>query len=145
MGQVRETLQGALVLLALSVTLGVTCNSLRHAPVALLPHRQSCPGTLTLTQARDLHTVRGAVFVDVRPQEQYLEGHVEDALHMPVASLESQLDTLRSANVLIVYGESAPEAARALCGARFGTVLLLSGGLEQWRSAGGAVRSGALP
>jgi rhodanese-related sulfurtransferase len=140
-----ETIRGALALVALSVCLGVTCNGLRRAPVKLLGPIHQCPQPVTALSAQELHVARRGTFLDVRTHAEYLQSHVEEALHVPTAELPERVDSLRAAPAVVVYGEEAERAADLLCRARVSRVFVLHGGLQAWRETGGAVRSGALP
>lgn len=140
-----EILRGALAIAALSVCLGVASNGLRRAPLRLLARTTVCPRPTSASLANDLHVARRATFVDVRPQWEYLQGHIEDAVHLPLADLSDHVDSLRPAPAVVIYGAGAEEAAELLCRARLSRVLVLSGGLRAWREAGGPVRAGALP
>ena len=82
----------------------------------------------------------GAVAVDVREDKEYHEGHVLNAVHIPLGLMEeriSELDAYRS-RPLIVYcrtGQRAAHAGVLLRKQGFERVYKLSGGMLAWRGA----------
>ncbi len=49
---------------------------------------------LTIDEAVDLHDSDDHVFVDVRRMDEYVDGHVKDAIFIPVDDLLSRVDEL---------------------------------------------------
>jgi rhodanese-related sulfurtransferase len=82
----------------------------------------------------------GAVAVDVREDKEFHEGHVLNAVHIPLGLMEERigdLDAYRS-QPLIVYcrtGQRAAHAGVLLRKQGFERVYKLSGGILAWRSA----------
>ena len=82
---------------------------------------------------------RGALTIDLRPQEQYAAGHVSGARRMDGEQILSAGDTLKKylQKPLIVYDESGSlgtSAARQLKAQGFAQAFNLRGGLAAWRS-----------
>lgn len=82
----------------------------------------------------------GAVAVDVREDKEYQEGHVLNAVHIPLGLMEeriAELDAYRS-QPLIVYcrtGQRAAHAGVLLRKQGFERVYKLGGGMMAWRGA----------
>ena len=82
----------------------------------------------------------GAVPLDVREDGEYREGHVLNALHIPVGLIEERLQDLSSYKTrpLIVYCRTGQRSAKAgvlLRKQGFERVYKLSGGMLAWRGA----------
>lgn len=78
--------------------------------------------------------------VDVREPNEYLDGHLNQALNIPVGDLDSrmsELETLKQ-RALLVYCRTGQRAARAAAKLKrqgFTTVYKLDGGVLAWQSA----------
>jgi len=82
----------------------------------------------------------GARLIDVRETDEWASGHVADARHHPIATVEAepQLD-ISPETPVITYcaaGGRAARAAAALAAHGYTNVSAMSGGYEDWRSAG---------
>jgi len=82
----------------------------------------------------------GAIPLDVREDQEYREGHILNALHIPYGIMEKRLAELESykTQALIVYCRSGQRAAQASAVLRkqgFEHVYKLNGGIMAWRSA----------
>lgn len=82
----------------------------------------------------------GAVAVDVREDQEYHEGHVLNAIHIPCGLMEERLNELDAykAQPLIVYCRTGPRSAHAAVLLRkqgFERVYKLGGGMLAWRGA----------
>ena len=80
------------------------------------------------------------VMLDVRPEKQYSEGHVLNAINMPLDKLANQAETLKKyrEQPIILFSGVAPEAvrvARALKQQGFSRLYTLKGGAQAWRNA----------
>lgn len=81
-----------------------------------------------------------AVVLDVREDQEFAEGHIVNALHIPVGVLDKRLDELEAHKdkPIIVYCRSGDRAARAsatLHKQGFTAVFKLNGGVLAWRAA----------
>lgn len=81
-----------------------------------------------------------AVMLDVREDKEYAEGHITEALHIPLGVLDKRLDELESykSRPIIVYcrsGERATRAGALLRKQGFQTVFKLAGGILAWKNA----------
>lgn len=80
----------------------------------------------------------GATVLDVRPAEQYANGHIVGARSVPLGQLGGKLDGLakKKDRPLLVYcelGNQSAKAAATLRQAGFSQVLHLKGGVVAWQ------------
>ncbi len=83
---------------------------------------------------------QNALFIDTRTEGEYKEGHIVDALHIPLGDLERRADELNKfkERPLIAYCRSGHRSASAggkLKKLGFETVYNLGGGIMAWQSA----------
>jgi rhodanese-related sulfurtransferase len=86
-------------------------------------------------------TFPNLIVLDVRPTENYDEEHIENAISIPSAILESRIDELLQYNdtEIIVHcqlGGTSPTAAATLESHNFTKVFNLIGGFTAWKSSG---------
>lgn len=77
----------------------------------------------------------GALMLDVREPYEWREGHIPDALHIPLGSLgrrAGELDRAREIVVVCHLGQRSAFAAQALYNAGFAQVSNLQGGMDAW-------------
>lgn len=79
--------------------------------------------------------------IDVRDVKQYQAGHILNAVHVPLTSLEERLpklDKFKGQTIIVVdeAGKEAGKAAAILKKAGFKPVNSLSGGMNKWVSEG---------
>jgi rhodanese-related sulfurtransferase len=79
----------------------------------------------------------GAQVVDVRRDDEWAEGHIEGAEHVPLDQLAARADELGEGPIVFycAVGERSLMAAQALSGAGREAVSL-AGGIGAWRDAG---------
>lgn len=89
----------------------------------------------------DALLAKGAVFLDVRLDEEYVEGHIPDAIHIPLQELSDRISELPIVDTIIVVCRSGARSASAA--SRLLTdgiqAVNLEGGLVAWRRSGRAV------
>ena len=98
------------------------------------------PPAITATEAV-LLTAEGALIVDVRRSFEWNRVHIPDAVHMPLEQLPERCLELPDDRLLIAFctgGLRSAGAANLLVENGFEAVNM-SGGLVQWRAAGGAL------
>lgn len=83
---------------------------------------------------------QNAVIVDVREEKEFKEGHIVNAVHIPLSQFEPQIKKLEKARgkPLIVTCDNGQRSARAAALLRkqgFEQVFKLGGGLQAWRGA----------
>jgi molybdopterin/thiamine biosynthesis adenylyltransferase/rhodanese-related sulfurtransferase len=81
------------------------------------------------------------VLLDVRERDEWEQGHIPGAIHIPRGNLESRIDNAVTdrGTPLLVYcasGNRSAYAAKTLTELGFGDVLSLSGGFSQWKQNG---------
>ena len=80
----------------------------------------------------------GSIFIDVRTEEEYAEGHIEKAVNIPLNLLRIKVRLLDRDTPYVVYcdnGRRSKAAVHLLKQAKF-TVQALNGGVRQLRSIG---------
>lgn len=88
-----------------------------------------------------------AVVLDVRPEEEFVGGHLPGALHIPLEELADRLDELPADQELVAYCRGAycvlaHEAVRLLASHGF-TARRAADGVVEWRASGRRLTSGA--
>ncbi|MBN1439296.1 MAG: rhodanese-like domain-containing protein [Anaerolineales bacterium] len=81
----------------------------------------------------------GAVVLDVRTYEEFIGGHIENSLWIPLAELSARWNTLpRDRPIILVCrsGVLSDQARDMLEGAGVENAVSLSGGLQAWVAAG---------
>ena len=77
--------------------------------------------------------------LDVRTQEEYDDGFIENSILIPVAELESRLSEIPSDKPIIVYcrsGSRSLQAAQILIKNNFNPVYNMLGGITEWVKSG---------
>jgi rhodanese-related sulfurtransferase len=79
-----------------------------------------------------------AVLLDVREPDEWQAGHIEGALHIPLADLPTRADELPTDGDLVVVCRSGARSARAVAWLTQNghTALNLDGGMGAWAAAG---------
>jgi molybdopterin/thiamine biosynthesis adenylyltransferase/rhodanese-related sulfurtransferase len=94
-----------------------------------------------LTSADAAARADGPVFVDVRDPEEWDEGHIPGAVHLPRGSLESRVERAvpERERPIVVYcagGNRSAFAARTLAELGYERVFSLAGGFTDWKRSG---------
>ena len=94
---------------------------------------------LSPQQAIDLVNAEDGIFLDLRDGGEFKQGHIVDAVHIPMAKLadrKSELDAYRERPIILVckMGQQAGAAAKQLRGDGFGKVYKMAGGMLEWRN-----------
>ena len=97
-------------------------------------------GPVTRDQLLTLVEHNDVVVLDVRPRDEYDQGHIPGAVSVPLAELEARLRTLRKRIEVIAYCRGpycvlAPQAVEFLRGRGF-RARRLEDGMPEWRLAG---------
>lgn len=95
---------------------------------------------ITVEELKPLADKGEVILIDVRSAAQFLAGHIPDALHIPVASIEGEIPHLPKGKLIVTYctcpnEESSGEAALILQHNGVGAKAL-KGGLEAWTAPG---------
>lgn len=98
---------------------------------------------ITVEEAARVHA-EGAIFVDVREPQEFVQGHVPGALNLPMGRLTSRLDELdrdRPVHVVCASGNRSGAMTDVLAAAGFDAVNV-AGGTLAWVRAGHRVEQG---
>jgi len=124
--------KGNLFILAVAIVSG--------AMLAFPNMRRSRGGSAVSTaEAIQMSNQRQAVWVDVRPAEQFQAGHIAQARSLPAADVEQKLASLPKNKPLILVceqGKDAPRIAARLRAQGYADATALEGGMRAWFSAG---------
>jgi molybdopterin/thiamine biosynthesis adenylyltransferase/rhodanese-related sulfurtransferase len=95
--------------------------------------------------AREATALEGAVWVDVRRHDEWDEGHIPGAIHIPRGSLESRIESRvpdRSTPVVLycASGERSAFAAKTLAELGYERAVSLAGGFTDWKRNGREVQ-----
>ena len=96
---------------------------------------------IDVSRARELLAEADAALVDVRERDEWAEGHIPGAVHIPRGSLESRIEGAvpdRSQTVVVYCGSGSRSAfaAKTLEELGYGNVLSLAGGFTDWKRNG---------
>jgi molybdopterin/thiamine biosynthesis adenylyltransferase/rhodanese-related sulfurtransferase len=96
---------------------------------------------IDVSRARDLLAEADPAVVDVRERDEWAEGHIPGAVHIPRGSLESRIEGVvpdRSQTVVVYCGSGSRSAfaAKTLEELGYGNVLSLAGGFTDWKRNG---------
>jgi molybdopterin/thiamine biosynthesis adenylyltransferase/rhodanese-related sulfurtransferase len=96
---------------------------------------------IDVARARELLADSHAAVVDVRERDEWTEGHIPGAVHIPRGSLESRIEGVvpdRSQTVVVYCagGSRSAFAAKTLEELGYGNVLSLAGGFTDWKRNG---------
>jgi len=119
-----QSLDDRSVKLVESTNYGLTSNG--YADVNVSEAKQMIESNLDL------------VILDVRTVEEYNEGHIEDAILIPVSELEGRIDELDEGKETLVYcrsGVRSVTASQILVDNGFSSVYNMLGGITAWRDA----------
>lgn len=95
------------------------------------------PGALK--KAIDVHEV--GVIMDVRTQQEYLGGHLQDSLSIPLEELSFKIASLVPLKTTRVFcycdhGNRSYKAAKLLCAMGYQLAYSLDGGIVNWQKKG---------
>jgi rhodanese-related sulfurtransferase len=81
----------------------------------------------------------GATLIDVREPDEYADGHIPGAIHVPLGRLQAHLEGVPRDRPVLTYcamGERSTTAASTLERSGFAEVRNLKGGMDAWRATG---------
>lgn len=87
----------------------------------------------------------GAIVVDVRSHDEYVAGHIENSLWIPLEELELRMLELPADRTIITVCRTGARSAQAfhiLQEAGFPDIASLRGGMEAWVAAGYSLQTG---
>jgi rhodanese-related sulfurtransferase len=150
----RVLLEGAAIIL-ISAVLGLAVNYFRSEglPLAARPSADARPTTsaesgeglsIPIEEAEALFYTQTGMFIDARPEDLYLQGHIQGALNLPSNALDARLSEVMAGVPLdtdiITYCDgtgcnSSKEVAFALMDNGYTNVRVLINGWTVWQKA----------
>lgn len=96
---------------------------------------------ITNSQATKIINKGKTAIIDIRDQKQYQAGHILNAVHVPLSSLEQRipkLEKFKGQPVIVVdeSGKESDKAAALLKKEGFSQVNILKGGMSSWVGEG---------
>ena len=95
--------------------------------------------TITADEAAPLLSEKDVIFVDVREKHEWSRGHLPGARHLPLSTLEDDLNSLPKDKSIIVYCLSGARSSRAAAILRnhgITDIRNLDGGITAWQGRG---------
>ena len=94
-------------------------------------------GGLSTGAAIQMVNRQQAVWIDVRPAEQYQTGHIAQSRSLPGADLDKSVSVPKNKPLIVVsqQGRESSKAAAKLRAAGFTDVHVLDGGIDAWTKA----------
>ncbi len=92
---------------------------------------------INISHARELIEQRNAKVVDIRDEQSYAQGHIENSLSLGnhnIAQFIEDTDPDLPVIVVCYHGNSSQGAAQFLCEKGLEEVYSLDGGFEAWRA-----------
>jgi len=91
-------------------------------------------------EAVELMNRQEPLVLDVREADEYLTGHIQGSVHIPVGELEGRLDELQVSRdrPILIYcraGQRSAQAATVLKRQGFSQMYKLDGGIMAWQAA----------
>ena len=118
--------------------IGLAVLVLIGAAFLLLRPQGSLPSEVQVTQAHDMYQ-KGALFLDVRTQQEWDQGHIERSILIPLDLLPGRMNELpRDKDIVVVCksGARSKEGTSVLRQNGFTRVTCMNGGIEAWIAAG---------
>jgi sulfur-carrier protein adenylyltransferase/sulfurtransferase len=106
---------------------------------------QQVKGQIEEVDAREAQAIDDALWVDVRRHDEWNEGYIPGAVHIPRGSLESRIESRvpdRSTPIVLycASGERSAFAAKALEELGYERPVSLAGGFVDWKRSGGEIK-----
>ena len=136
------------VLLTIFICAGLSLISCKAATEGKIEQPESGPtiiegkvNAVTVDEAFRIFSEKNTdyLFLDVRTTEEFAEGHIENAILIPLSELEGRIDELPLDRAIIVYcksGNRSTQASNLLVEKGFKKILNMEGGITEWKSKG---------
>lgn len=149
MGRIRRTAAQSALIIAMAVLLGVGVNLLRPDGLPMVRAQGDAvtlppeSGEIALKDALVLFASKRALFVDARSGFEFADGHIQDAVNIPVDDFEvifpKLAEKFQGTDAVITYcdGERCPlstDLARLLLGRGVKNVFVLKNGWTVWNN-----------
>ncbi|CQR74206.1 putative adenylyltransferase/sulfurtransferase MoeZ [Sporomusa ovata DSM 2662] len=116
-----------IVMLVVVVAISAGCNQVVTSQGGI---------SMTTEEALSLWQAQKAVIIDVRTLKEYQEGHIPDAVLIPLNQLETRLDEIpKDQTVLLICrsGRRSAQGTNLLRSKGFEQVVNIEGGMLAWR------------
>ncbi len=133
---------GAILILAVAAFFYARDHPVGEAGQALL---EGIPDEVGAETAFILYN-REALFVDIRPVDEWETFHIENSVSIPLDQLSGRLGEVPLDGLIVVFdrsGESGPQARDLLLASGYARVTALAGGIQAWIAAGYPVQGTA--
>ncbi|HSU95953.1 MAG TPA: MBL fold metallo-hydrolase [Gemmatimonadaceae bacterium] len=106
---------------------------------ATVPRKVALPRMMTSDEVAGLGVDDNALIVDVRNEDEWGRGHIQNAMLIPVSSLHTRLGEIPRDRAIVLHcqrGSRSAVAAATLDAFGYDDVHELSGGMSAWEAAG---------
>lgn len=97
------------------------------------------PREMTNDEGANVYSMKGATFVDVRESDEWAEGHIPGAIHIPLGELDQRANEIPAEGDIVTYCKSGGRSLKAveiLEAAGRTDVKSMAGGITDWKKAG---------
>ncbi len=158
----KAVIQAILICVAAG-TAGLIQNTASRTPLPFtggwdtfftVQNEKTDPRVISLDEAAGLHKQKKAVFLDARPRQQYIEGHIKGAFCLPAMEAESAfvevMEKIPDGSTIICYCDGAncdlsKELADFLEYIGISKVRILENGWTRWKDQGLPAATGESP
>jgi rhodanese-related sulfurtransferase len=157
MVSMRRAIQRSVVIVLVGAALGLAANAVSSHRIPFLtpPKAEALERDfIPLSQAHDLWATGAMFFLDARAPQDYEEGHIANALSLPVGEFSEQLGQvapfLSADSVIVCYCDGmecdlSHNLAKLLREQGYTNVRILKNGWTEWKQAGYPTNKGAKP
>lgn len=110
--------------------------------VGKLSRNDADPREITNDESAEVYSRQGATFVDVREADEWAEGHIPGAIHIPLGELDQRANEIPADGEIVTYCRSGVRSLTAvdvLEAAGRKDVKSMAGGINDWQAAGRVV------
>jgi rhodanese-related sulfurtransferase len=141
----KTIIKEIIIIVFISITASLIYNSVSKQQISIIyhPFRIENDKQLTFSDIKRIHKNKEALFIDARTVEEYEEGHIPDAVNIPVGLERSKkmemLNQLSKDLQIIVYCEDpqcsvAERLAKEMQYLKFKYIAVYEGGWDEWNS-----------
>ena len=136
------TIKQLLVLLLTGLLLLTSCNTDTDTPSAVPVNLEELPKSINVQTAASLTDNEDVLFIDVREQWEYDEGHIPGITLIPMSELENRLAEIPTDKTVVLTCRSGNRSGQThafLEQQGFDNTINMEGGILAWEAAGLAV------
>jgi len=119
------------------IGIGLIAVVIITALIILIP-RSGTPTEISAAQAYQKYS-EGALFLDVRSQDEWNQAHIANSVNIPLDELknyQNELPKNKDIVVVCLVGKRSQEGMTILQNAGFSRAVCMTGGLNAWKAAG---------